>query len=522
VYPDRALVTRTARTDLAAGPAEIVLDGLPGALVDASVRATGAGGMPVRITGVEVSREHLARPDDPRVRRLQEEIRSLNDRDRSLQDEVQAVQSLRQYLQAVQAKATDQPKEVHTPRIDVDGIRGVYTFLADNLAGLALRQREAEIARRDLQERLQKLQRDLAGLRAPAATVRKSVAVGLEAARPGLFELQVTYLVPGAGWTPGYTARALPDSGEVELTYGARVTQQTGEPWEGVALTLSTARPALGGRAPALDPWVLRLAVPPRVAAKAAGVIALAPPEGRAAGGAANQVSMADGKETDRLAKLEEQATAAQADVVAGGPSVVFKVARPVSIASDGREHKTTVAVERLKGAFAYRAVPKRSPFAYLVARIAAGQDLPLLAGPVEVFRTGDYLGRSQLEAAAPGQPFDLHLGVDEGIVVKREETVHERGEGGVFTKTRQTRIAYEITVENFKRTPHNVTIMDRLPIPQDQEIEVGSLRLSHDPTAKDERGLVTWTFPLAPQEKRVIRVEFTVSHPADRSIAGL
>lgn len=525
-YPDRALVTRTARLDLAAGTTEVILESLPGALLDTSVRATGKGAMPVKILGVDVSVEHLAKPDDARVHALEAEIRSLEDAAKGLQDEIQSVQSLQRFLQTVQTRSLEPPKETQGHKIDVDGVRGIFAFLSEGLAGLAKRQQEAEVARRDLQERIQKLRRDLHQVRAPASTLRKAIAVGLEAVRPGPFELSVTYMVPGAAWMPAYEARALLETREVELTYGARVSQQTGEPWEAVALALSTARPALGGRAPTLGPWVVRFVPPPRVAA---GSVAPASPASAAAQALregrvdrpSDSKDQRDG-EADALKARAEEAVAATADVVAGGPAVIFKVARPASIPNDSRQHRTTVAVHRFKGEFSYLAVPKRSPFAYLVARATTGGDLPLLAGPVEVFMGGDYIGRSRLDTIAPSQPFDIHLGVDEGIKVRREEVLREKGEGGMFNKTQRTRFIYEITVENFKRTSEEITVQDQIPVAQDQEIEVGNLRTSVEPTEKTERGILKWTFKLAPQEKKVIRVEFTVSHPLDKPVAGL
>lgn len=521
VYPDRALVTRTARIDLAAGSMEILIGGLPGGLVDASVRATGKGAMPVKITGVEVSREHLAQPDDLKVRGLETQIRSLRDAERGLADEIQSVQSLQRYLQTVQAKSLEPPRETQTYRIDIEGIRGVFAFLTEGLTGLFKRQREAEVARRDIQERIQRLQRELDDVRAPASTLRKAVAVGLETERPGPFELQVTYMLPGAAWTPGYEARALLESREVELTYGARVTQRTGEPWETVALALSTARPALGARAPELGPWVLRFPTSP-VAKSAIAARAVGRADAPASAAPAAQAGVAEKKEADEPHAKDEEAVAATADVVAAGPAVLFKVARPATIPNESREHKTTVAVSRLRGEFSYLAVPKRSPFAYLVARVTPTGDVPILAGPVEIFSGGDYIGRSRLDGAAPSQPFDIHLGVDEGIKVRREELPRARGEGGLFSKTQRTRIAYEIVVENFKRTPEKITVMDQIPVATDQEIAVEGLRFSVEPSERSEKGQLKWTFTLQPQEKKVIRVEFSVSHPSDKPIAGL
>ena len=48
----------------------------------------------------------------------------------------------------------------------------------------------------------------------------------------------------------------------VDLGYFGVINQTTGEDWNKVKLTLSTARPSLGG-APALTPWVVDVAVPP-------------------------------------------------------------------------------------------------------------------------------------------------------------------------------------------------------------------------------------------------------------------
>jgi len=523
-YPDRALVTRTARVDLPAGTSEVVLEGLPGALVDDSVRATGRGSMPVKVTGVDVSLEHLAKPDDARVRALEAEIRALRDLDRGLEDEIRAVQNLQRYLATVQARSLEPPKEPQTYRIDVEGIRGIFTFLSEGFAGLARRQRDAEAARREPQERITKLERDLALLRAPAARQRKGIAVGLEAAGPGAFELQVTYMVPGAAWTPVYEARALLETREVELTYGARVTQQTGEAWEAVALALSTARPAVGARAPRLDPLVVRFLMPQQAAGPKAAdrVSGLAGQQRQQVPRASQPPSAADERDKDRKALNDEEALVATADVVATGPSVLFKIARPAHIPNDSRQHKTAVAVNRLVGEFSYLAVPKRSPFAYLVARVTAPEDAPLLAGPVEVFMGPDYIGRSGLDSIAPGQPFHIHLGVDEGIKVRRAEVLRERGEGGFFGKTQRTRFAYEITVENFKRTAETITVQDQIPVAQDQEIEVDGVRFSEEPTEKTERGLLKWTFKLAPREKKVIRLEFAVSHPPDKLITSL
>ncbi len=83
------------------------------------------------------------------------------------------------------------------------------------------------------------------------------VAVAVESQGAGEFELELTYSVRGASWQPLYDVRvainqntqaanASDSEGALTLGYGAMLSQQTGEDWTDVALTLSTARPRPG------------------------------------------------------------------------------------------------------------------------------------------------------------------------------------------------------------------------------------------------------------------------------------
>ena len=85
--------------------------------------------------------------------------------------------------------------------------------------------------------------------------------------KAGEFELELSYIVMGASWHPQYDVRVQmaegKDTGEVELTYVGIVQQSTGERWENVNLSLSTARPSQAAVLPELDPWYLNVYTPP-------------------------------------------------------------------------------------------------------------------------------------------------------------------------------------------------------------------------------------------------------------------
>ncbi len=97
------------------------------------------------------------------------------------------------------------------------------------------------------------------------------VTVSVESAGAGDFELEVIYTVYGAQWEPLYDARVqllVPDSpdglleGKLQLSYLAKITQNTGEDWNDVALTLSTAQPNLGTLPPKLEPLYVDVSRP--------------------------------------------------------------------------------------------------------------------------------------------------------------------------------------------------------------------------------------------------------------------
>jgi hypothetical protein len=78
----------------------------------------------------------------------------------------------------------------------------------------------------------------------------------------GEAELSLIYVVSNARWTPHYDLRAAIATDAksqpcVELHYRASISQHTGEDWDGVTLTLSTASPLTGTDVPQLEPyWV--------------------------------------------------------------------------------------------------------------------------------------------------------------------------------------------------------------------------------------------------------------------------
>lgn len=512
VYRDRALVTRSVPLDLEPGSYEVVFPHLPGAILDDSLRSSGKGTATARLLGLKTKRVFLEKTPQEKVRQLEEKLQDLKDEDRAITDKMESIKSQREFLQSIKVYSADQlSREIVTREPKAEEWEGILEFLGKGLKGTAAEKRELEIARRELKDKIRVMEREFNEIRARRRLEEKSVTVALEVKEAGTLNLDLFYVVPGASWRPLYDARAFEGTKEVELTYYGQVRQKTGEDWNDVQLTLSTAKPAIGARMPEMMPWYLR---PPRIEKSEIGL--------KRRGGRMEErlvmekyVAASPAEEARRKVQI---VTALPVEV---GTSVNFEIQRRENIPADNQLHKTTISRETLLAEFEYVATPKLSPYAYLKASLTNEEDYPFLAGRVNVFLGENFVGTSRLDTIASQEKFDLHLGIDEGIKVKREE-IKEKSGVSFLGKRIQKRYAYRIEVENYKKGKEKITMIDQIPVSKDEKIKVKLVNLSEKPAEETEGGILKWKFELAPGQKRVIEFEFLVEYPKDMQVPGI
>src|SRR6185436_4381906 len=98
---------------------------------------------------------------------------------------------------------------------------------------------------------------------------------------------------------------------------------------------------------------------------------------------------------------------------------------------------------------------------------------LPLLPGPVDVFRKGDFVARYQLERVGEGARFDLTFGLEEAVKVKRitvEELVREHNMLGA---TRRRRFAYRFEVTSHLPRAEEIEVAEHVPVSELDDIKV-------------------------------------------------
>ena len=519
VYLDRAIVTRSATLDLAAtGVADVTFEKLPANLVDQSLQVSGRGAAQVTILDVAARATYVEFTPNARVKALEDELRTLAQQRRGLDDRTAILKSQETTLSRLETAATSAPTKDSAPRLSIDESTKLLMFLDEQRGRLAAERQSIDTQITELTAKVEAAQRQLGELRGAGGRSYKTVTVHLDAATADALELAVSYAVPGASWSPSYDARVNSNEKTIALAYSGSVRQNTGEDWKDVALTLSTARPSLGGAAPVLTPWALDVFLPrpmPMAAPVARREDRMMKSEEQA-GGAINMQAFTDNARMATDALKANDAGFATAAIEAAATSASFKISTPASVPSDNSPQKVPIATAALAANPEYLTTPKLQPAAFLTAKAVNSSEFPLLAGAMNVFLDGTFVATSAVRTVMPGEKFDLALGADEGISVKHKRVQRFTEDTGLTNSGKRITHEYLTTVQNNKKTAARVIVADQLPVSHNEKVLVQQL----EPDAKDVKptpeGALKWTLELKPAEKRELTLKFAVEFPND------
>jgi uncharacterized protein (TIGR02231 family) len=524
VFSDGARVVRAGLTQLAAGSRSLLIGNLPASADTSSVRVA-ARGDDLSLVNVEVHPRVSAEPLREQTARLRAEVDRWRDAVQALDDEDAAELAGLGFLSHLsEATATSLARAVSSGRAGYDELSGMAGHLSASTANTLTRRRDIAARKRAAERELAAAEGRLkAALHGGGQRLKfVEVTVDLEVQADTEAEIEVTYHVRGASWRPLYDLAL--DGERLNVSYLAEITQQTGEDWPEVALVLSTTRQGQSQTLPELSPWYIGRPQPRPAPATAMMLRAasmstesasgeIAPDQPGAVAFAAAAAPQA------KKAKRARMLPAEQAESESGA-GFTYTVARPLAVPGDGGPHKTLVAQFDADAVLDYLTVPVLAPEAYLRATVTNGA-LLLLPGVARIFHGAQFVGETSLDIVAPGEEFEVQLGVDDQIKVERKlrrRTTSKALLGG----TRTIDIAYEITVDNHRERKVAVTVHDHIPVSTDGDIKVRARETTPPPAQTDDLGELTWNLALAPRGSATIRHRFTVEHPAQTAVSGL
>jgi uncharacterized protein (TIGR02231 family) len=523
IYPDSVLVTRQAQVKLNPGQNKVVFSDIIPEVDENSLKVSLNENSGAKLLGAQVKQEYLEQIPSEQIQKLKDQIQAI-------EDDLRREQSLRgllgeekNFLDSIRFFSQGQlPKDLVTKTPSPAELDATLKFLDAKLKENYALVMEADLKTRELTNKLQALRMEFSKVSGGVQKLKRSILVELDAAKGQVATVSVSFLVRGASWQPLYDARANFEKSEVELISYANVKQNTGDDWQDVDLALSTARPSVGGNMPYVEPWFLRPFQPRLMMEKA-----------KSFGGKMRNAADNMGEQYEAFYGAEMAVPAAAPQVAYAtsqekGIAVVYTIPHKVSIKPDGTDNKLPVSTQLLKANFEYSAYPRVAATAFLGSRVVNAKDLQLLSARVNIFLEGDFVGTSGIPDIGPGEEFDLYLGADENVKIKRElleKKVDETIIANIASPNRKTVFKYKLTVENYKSRKIKVKLFEATPVPQDDRIKARVDKVSLEPKVKDwkdRKGVWLWELELDPRQKQEITYSFTVEHPRDMQVEGL
>jgi uncharacterized protein (TIGR02231 family) len=521
VYPSGAEVTRVTEARLMAGETTLILEDLPGELDAQSIRVEGAGGAGLEIGSVDSKLVYLSTAaQDAERKSLEKEIETLGDERQALDQTLSDADYQKRLLLSLADKQLVPSSDEKSKAVDAEQLGSLLDLVSAKLTLISKTIHEAQIRQREIGKQVGELHNRLAGI-APAQVARMQVAVHLTAPAETNGTFKVKYRVGNAGWAPFYDARlTTPEKNQksrIELVRRAEVMQSTGESWDNVALTLSTARPLGATAAPDLYEQEIQIYEPlaarmkkerDRIAGKELGLMApeSAPPVAQ------------DAASPNEFKSVVQK----QAIVEMAGFQALYGIQGRVSVDNSGTSKKVRIATDGYDATLNALVVPKLDASAYLTAAFTIKGEAPMLPGTVNLYRDGVFMGQGALPLLSPDEEAKLGFGADDLIKVKRAEVKRKKGEEGIISTSNVEERAWDIVVKNLHAAAIPVTVIDQLPFSATEKVTIEPMAQMTPPTEKDlnkRRGVMAWRFDLESKAENTIKFGYKVVWPQNMQV---
>ncbi|TCO73343.1 DUF4139 domain-containing protein [Rhodovulum euryhalinum] len=505
LYPYGASVTRRVAFEMPAGRHRLILTDLPKSTPLAGVRVAVEGAT----LGSVSARSDFVPPRTPLKTALLESAEAtVEDLENQLRTAEAEVDAIRLEADAARARIAFLGRigsgQAGAP-LDVGALRDIAAMIEDKTLealrkALAAEERAAAADRglKDLREALDEARQTLAAL-VPEDEARALVAVEVSAEAAASGELSVSYTIPEAGWMPVYDLRLDRAEGLLAIERGAFVSQDTGENWAGVALTLSTVRPSEQAAPSPVWPELRRIGDPddmfkrPRAAMESATV-----------GAAIDDAPM--------------PAPAVEiAQALSDGLSVSYAYPQPVDIAAGADRVRLALGTLTSPAEIAARAAPLWDATAFVVAEFTNASDEVILPTGEALFHLdGRFVGQQPIAAIPAGGEAELAFGPIDGLRLTRQVLDRTEGDRGVIRKANEWVEEVRIEAKNLTGEAWPIRLVDRVPYSEQQDLKI-TWQATPDPAETDidgKRGVLEWRFDLGAGETREVSLSTRMTWP--------
>lgn len=241
---------QTESIDLPQGVSILVFSGLSSTIEGQSIQAKGEGNFTI-LSVTQQTNYLIEKKNSEQKDSYKAIMRELNDKLIALQNEAAVYKAEEEMLIKNQL--------VMGPNVNYDllKLKQALDFQKQRLTEAKTKQVEINKEMLKLQAEYNKYNRQVNEIDGKSLKNSSDIAVKVSAKAATKGKFVLTYLVNNASWYPTYDIRAKDVSSPIELVYKANVSQNSGEDWKNVKLTLSSGNPSNSNTKPNLETYHL-------------------------------------------------------------------------------------------------------------------------------------------------------------------------------------------------------------------------------------------------------------------------
>ena len=478
VYRNGCFIKRNGTVNLSAGKQTVIIDCLPQSLDSSTLTLS----LPENISGTNVQVELLdAKQKEEITKDIQHKINSINN----------TIEIKKTQIEMWNRNADFSAKD----SLNIVEMSNYIEALPARLEKLY-----SEIV--ELEDEKNKLNEELKDKNIEAESY--VIKADIETSQAGEYPFGIRYFDSNAYWYPTYEIHTSEED-SLSIVLKAKIAQNTNEDFKDIKLKLFSSNPTMSQDIPVLNPNRLSFysSAPRMMAGKAAGAYMNMAMMDYEESGAIEESVMEDvrtfvgnSKQDDTMMEYEL--------------SGLWNLESKKPISADISENKVSCRYHVI-------AIPKLDDCAYLAAEVNTSDIEDLLETNAMIYHKGTYIGEFYLNPSPDEEKYDISLGRDETIKLKRNQK--RKFTSNVLLKNqKKTEYEYELKITSTKNKPFPVTLIDQIPVSQDKSIVVDATNLSKGKLDEDT-GKITWDFDIEPSENKVIDLAYSVSWPKDRTI---
>lgn len=519
VFEDRAMVTRTASPALPTGEYRLLFDKLPDTLVKESIRVKIKEKDNVTLKDIKYKKTYYSEISDKERKLLYDKKNQHQEQIDALNDTITQAENEKKFVKKIVEKITDVSGKSDSTELNPDNWIKMVSFYRSKNEALDKEIRETRKALKKTREQFKQIEEKIKNIGGLQDKWKNQVEVIAAMKTQGNLNMNLSYLVTGPGWSPVYDLRVRSGKKIMNIAYNAVIRQNSGEDWNNVNITLSTAKPKLRSEQPKLRRWNLSLFDQPQAIEKIRGVKEMIGFTLTAVNTYSTDIDR--GSDSGPSRSIRPRSIQQSTSVDNQSASTGFVLEKKNTVKSDNVEHKVSIMSTDLPAHFRYATVPKLMPRAFLKAKIINQSGYPLLPGKANVFLDNNFIAQTNVKHSSPQEAFWIFLGVEEGIKVDYTFIRKSLANKGLFKEKHGLTYESLIKIKNNKTTKVEVIIWDQLPISNHKKIKIELLepKIAKNSTNPkiDRFNLVNWLFTLKPGKELEIPVKFSVTYPKDK-----